>query len=174
YVIVSMVSSFLFLVAVAATYAAAGTVNLAQLALRLPEIDSTVALALQLMLLTVFGIKAAVFPMFAWLPDSYPSAPVPVSAVFAGLLTKVGVYAIIRTQFLLFPESALQHLIMGAGLMTMIVGILGAVAQPGIKRMLSFTLVSHIGYMLFGIGLANEAGLSAAIFYIAHHITVQT
>ena len=174
YVIVSMVSSFLFLVAIAATYAAAGTVNLAQLSLRLPHIDSTVALALQLMLLTVFGIKAAVFPMSAWLPDSYPSAPVPVSAVFAGLLTKVGVYAIIRTQFLLFPESALQNLIMGVGLLTMIVGILGAMAQPGIKRMLSFTLVSHIGYMLFGVGLANEAGLSAAIFYIAHHITVQT
>lgn len=174
YVIVSMVSSFLFLVAIAATYAAAGTVNLAQLSLRLPEIDSTVALALQLMLLTVFGIKAAVFPMSAWLPDSYPSAPVPVSAVFAGLLTKVGVYAIVRTQFLLFPESALQNLVMGVGLLTMIVGILGAVAQPGIKRMLSFTLVSHIGYMLFGVGLATEAGLSAAIFYIAHHITVQT
>lgn len=174
YVIVSMVSSFLFLAAIAAVYAATGTVNLAQLSLRLPEIDPTVGLALQLMLLTVFGIKAAVFPMSAWLPDSYPSAPVPVSAVFAGLLTKVGVYAIIRTQFLLFPETALQNLIMGVGLLTMIVGILGAVAQPGIKRMLSFTLVSHIGYMLFGIGLATEAGLSAAIFYIAHHITVQT
>ena len=174
YVIVSMVSSFLFLVAIAATYAAAGTVNLAQLSLRLPEVDSTVALALQLMLLTVFGIKAAVFPMSAWLPDSYPSAPVPVSAVFAGLLTKVGIYAIIRTQFLLFPDSPLHTLIMGVGLLTMIVGILGAVAQPGIKRMLSFTLVSHIGYMLFGIGLATEAGLSAAVFYIAHHITVQT
>ena len=174
YVIVSMVSSFLFLVAIATTYAAAGTVNLAQLSLRLPEVDSTVALALQLMLLTVFGIKAAVFPMSAWLPDSYPSAPVPVSAVFAGLLTKVGVYAIIRTQFLLFPDSPLHTLIMGVGLLTMIVGILGAVAQPGIKRMLSFTLVSHIGYMLFGIGLATEAGLSAAVFYIAHHITVQT
>lgn len=174
YVIVSMVSSFLFLAAIAATYAAAGTVNLAQLSLRLPEVDPTVTLALQLLLLTVFGIKAAVFPMSAWLPDSYPSAPVPVSAVFAGLLTKVGVYAIIRTQFLLFPESPLHNLIMIAGLLTMLVGILGAVAQPGIKRMLSFTLVSHIGYMLFGIGLATEAGLSAAIFYIAHHITVQT
>lgn len=174
YVIVSMVSSFLFLSAIAGVYAATGTVNLAQLSLRLPEIDSTVSLALQLMLLTVFGIKAAVFPMSAWLPDSYPSAPVPVSAVFAGLLTKVGVYAIVRTQFLLFPESPLHHLIMGAGLLTMIIGILGAVAQPGIKRMLSFTLVSHIGYMLFGIGLASESGVSAAIFYIAHHITVQT
>ena len=174
YIIVSMVSSFLFLVAIAGVYAAAGTVNLAQLSLRLPEIDTRVSLALQLLLLTVFGIKAAIFPMSAWLPDSYPSAPVPVSAVFAGLLTKVGVYAIIRTQFLLFPDSPLTALIMGAGLVTMIVGILGAVAQPGIKRMLSFTLVSHIGYMLFGIGLATEAGLTAAVFYIAHHITVQT
>lgn len=174
YVIVSMVSSFLFLVAIAATYAATGTANLAQLSLRLPDIDPTVSLALQLMLLTVFGIKAAVFPMSAWLPDSYPSAPVPVSAVFAGLLTKVGVYAIVRTQFLLFPDSPLHNLIMIAGLLTMLVGILGAVAQPGIKRMLSFTLVSHIGYMLFGIGVASELGLSSAIFYIAHHITVQT
>ncbi|MGN7248488.1 Na+/H+ antiporter subunit D [Janibacter anophelis] len=174
YVIVSMVSSFLFLVAIAATYAATGTANLAQLSLRLPDIDPTVGLALQLMLLTVFGIKAAVFPMSAWLPDSYPSAPVPVSAVFAGLLTKVGVYAIVRTQFLLFPDSPLHNLIMIAGLLTMLVGILGAVAQPGIKRMLSFTLVSHIGYMLFGIGVASELGLSSAIFYIAHHITVQT
>lgn len=174
YVIVSMVSSFLFLTAIAAIYAATGTANMAQLAGRLSDIDSTVALALQLLLLTVFGIKAAVFPMSAWLPDSYPSAPVPVSAVFAGLLTKVGVYAIIRTQFVLFPDSPMGHLLMAAGLLTMIVGILGAVAQPGIKRMLSFTLVSHIGYMLFGIGLATEAGLSAAIFYITHHITVQT
>ncbi|WP_218005523.1 Na+/H+ antiporter subunit D [Janibacter limosus] len=174
YVIVSMVSSFLFLVAIAGIYAATGTVNMAQLSLRLPDIDPTVSLALQLMLLTVFGIKAAVFPMSAWLPDSYPSAPVPVSAVFAGLLTKVGVYAIVRTQFLLFPESPLHNLIMIAGLLTMLIGILGAVAQPGIKRMLSFTLVSHIGYMLFGIGLATELGLSSAIFYIAHHITVQT
>lgn len=174
YVIVSMVSSFLFLVSIAAVYAATGTVNLAQLSLRIPDIDDTVALAIQLMLLTVFGIKAAVFPLSAWLPDSYPSAPAPVSAVFAGLLTKVGIYAIIRTQFLLFPDSPLTNLLMGLGLLTMVIAILGAVAQPGIKRMLSFTLVSHIGYMLFGIGLATQMGLSAAIFYIAHHIIVQT
>ena len=174
YVIVSMVSSFLFLAAIAATYAAAGTVNLAQLSLRLPDIDPTVSLALQLMLLTVFGIKAAVFPMSAWLPDSYPSAPVPVSAVFAGLLTKVGVYAIVRTQFLLFPDSPLHHLIMIAGLLTMLVGILGAVAQNEIKRMLSFTLVSHIGFMLLGIALATQEGLAATIYYTSHHITIQT
>ncbi len=131
-------------------------------------------LLLQSMLLIAFCIKAAVFPLSAWLPDSYPTAPAPVTAVFAGLLTKVGVYAIIRTQTLLFPGGALDDLLMWAGLATMVMGILGAVAQTDIRRMLSFTLVSHIGYMVFGIALATAAGLAGAIFYVAHHIAIQT
>jgi multicomponent Na+:H+ antiporter subunit D len=112
--------------------------------------------------------------MSAWLPDSYPTAPAPVTAVFAGLLTKVGVYAIIRTQTLLFPGGALDDLLLLAALATMIIGILGAVAQSDIRRMLSFTLVSHVGYMIFGIGLATVAGLAGAVFYVAHHIAIQT
>ncbi len=174
YVVVSLLSSLLFLLAVALVYAATGTVNMAQLAMRLDEIDPDVAFALQLLLLLAFGIKAAIFPLFAWLPDSYPTAPAPVTAVFAGLLTKVGVYAIIRTQTLLFPDGRADDLLLWAALATMIVGILGAVAQNDVKRMISFTLVSHIGYMVFGIALSTEAGLSAAVFYVAHHITVQT
>ncbi len=174
YVVVSLLSSVLFLVAIALVYAATGTVNLAQLAQRLPEIDADVRLALQVMLMLAFAIKAAVFPLSAWLPDSYPTAPAPVTAVFAGLLTKVGIYAMIRTQTLLFPEGRLDTLLLWAALATMVVGILGAVAQDDIKRLLSFTLVSHIGYMVFGIALSSQAGLSAAIFYVAHHITVQT
>jgi multicomponent Na+:H+ antiporter subunit D len=94
--------------------------------------------------------------------------------VFAGLLTKVGVYAIIRTQTLLFPDSPLTDLLLWAALLTLVIGILGAVAQTDIKRMLSFTLVSHIGYMLFGVALATVTGISGAIFYVAHHITIQT
>jgi multicomponent Na+:H+ antiporter subunit D len=174
YVVVSLVSSALFLIAIAAAYAATGTVNLAQLALRIEGLPASVALVVQLALLTTFGIKAAVFPMSAWLPDSYPTAPAPVTAVFAGLLTKVGVYAIIRTQTLLFPESPLSGLLMWAALLTMTIGILGAVSQSGLKRMLSFTLVSHIGYMIFGVALATEHGTAGAIFYVSHHITIQT
>ncbi|GIJ00089.1 multisubunit sodium/proton antiporter MrpD subunit [Sediminihabitans luteus] len=174
YVVVGLVSSVIFLAAIALTYAAAGTVNLAQLSQRLPEIDPDVRLGIQLMLLLAFGIKAAIFPLSAWLPDSYPTAPAPVTAVFAGLLTKVGVYAIIRTQTLLFPDGRVDDVLMVLALLTMVVGILGAVAQNDIKRLLSFTLVSHIGFMLFGISLASEAGMSAAIFYVVHHITVQT
>lgn len=174
YVVVSLISSMLFLAAIALVYAATGTVNLAQLGERLPEIDPAVQLILQLLLLLAFGIKAAIFPLSAWLPDSYPTAPAPVTAVFAGLLTKVGVYAIIRTQTLLFPDGRADRLLMWAALATMLVGILGAVAQNDVKRLISFTLVSHIGYMIFGISLSSELGLASAIFYVAHHITVQT
>ncbi len=174
YVVVSLASSLVFLLALALVYAATGTVNLAQLAVRLPDVDPGVRLALQLLLLLAFGIKAAMFPLSAWLPDSYPTAPAPVTAVFAGLLTKVGVYAIIRTQTLLFPDGRADTLLMWVALATMLFGILGAVAQNDIKRLVSFTLVSHIGYMVFGIALSTEAGLTAAVFYVAHHITVQT
>ena len=174
YVVVSLISSSLFLIAIAAAYAATGSVNFAQLALRIEGLPPSVALVIQLALLTAFGIKAAVFPMSSWLPDSYPTAPAPVTAVFAGLLTKVGVYAIIRVQTLLFPDSPLTGLLMWAALLTMIVGILGAVSQSGLKRILSFTLVSHIGYMIFGVALASPHGTAGAIFYVAHHITIQT
>jgi multicomponent Na+:H+ antiporter subunit D len=174
YIIVSLVSSMLFLASIAMIYGATGTVNIAQLSVRLAELPADIQLVLQIMLLVAFGIKAAVFPLSFWLPDSYPTAPAPVTAVFAGLLTKVGVYAIIRTETILFPGNTLQTALLVVALLTLVVGILGAVAQSDIKRMLSFTLVSHIGYMIFGIAIGTVAGMGATIFYVIHHITVQT
>ena len=174
YVVVSLVSSALFLVSIAMLYGALGTVNLAQLAIRLGEIPPETQLVLHVMLLLGFGIKAAVFPLSFWLPDSYPTAPAPVTAVFAGLLTKVGVYAIIRTETLLFPSTELNPALLIVAILTMVVGILGAVAQSDIKRLLSFTLVSHIGFLILGIGLGTVDGMSATIYYVVHHIVVQT
>lgn len=174
YVLMSVLASMIFLGAVGMIYAATGTLNLAQLAGRLDALPDGVRLPLQLMLLLGFAVKAAVFPLSAWLPDSYPTAPAPVTAVFAGLLTKVGVYAIIRTETLLFPDGQAAELLLVAAGLTMVVGILGAVAQSDLKRLLSFTLVSHIGYMIFGVALSTVAGLSGAIFYVVHHITIQT
>ncbi|MGI6798610.1 proton-conducting transporter transmembrane domain-containing protein, partial [Gordonia sihwensis] len=141
---------------------------------RLDDVPDGTRNALYAVLLVAFGIKAAVFPLSTWLPDSYPTAPAPVTAVFAGLLTKVGVYALIRTHTLLFPGGSMDNVLMIAGLLTMLVGIFGAIAQSDIKRLLSFTLVSHIGYMVFGIAVGSELSTSAAIFYVAHHILVQT
>jgi multicomponent Na+:H+ antiporter subunit D len=174
YVVVNVVSSLIFLVGIALTYAAVGTLNLAQISVRMAEVPPGTALTIHLVLLTAFGIKAAVFPLSAWLPDSYPTAAAPVTAVFAGLLTKVGVYSIIRMETLVFPDAETTRtvLLVAAGL-TMLVGALGAVAQADIKRVLSFTLVSHIGYMIFGIALGTTMGVAGAVFYVVHHITVQ-
>ena len=130
---------------------------------------------LAVLLVVVFGIKAAMFPFFFWLPDSYPTAPSPVTAIFAGLLTKVGVYALIRTQTLLFPPDTrpVTVMLVLAGI-TMLVGVFGAIAQGDVKRVLSFQIVSHIGYMVMGSALFTVTGLAAAVLYIVHHIVAKT
>ncbi|AXH96742.1 Na+/H+ antiporter subunit D [Ornithinimicrobium avium] len=174
YVLVSLLSSMIFLIAISMVYAATGTINLALLAQRTGDLPPSTVAVLHVMLLLGFAVKAAVFPMSGWLPDSYPTAPAPVTAVFAGLLTKVGIYAMIRTQTLLFPTTRFDDVLLWAALLTMVVGILGAIVQDDIKRMLSYTLVSHIGFMLFGIAVGSTIGLAAAIFYVIHHILIQT
>lgn len=175
YVVISLLASALFVTALALLYAATGTVNMADLRERITDIPLGLRQTFAVLLVVVFGIKAALFPLFSWLPDSYPLAPSPVTAVFAGLLTKVGVYALIRTQTLLFPEDSRPGtlLLVVAGL-TMIVGILGAIAQDEVKRILSFNIVSHVGFMVMGLGLFSIAGLAAAIFYAVHHIVAMT
>lgn len=175
YVVISLIASTLFLLALAFVYASTGTVNMADLSAKVADLPSGVRSGLALLLIVVFGIKSAIFPLFFWLPDSYPTAPTPVTAVFAGLLTKVGVYALLRSQTLLFPADTQPGtlLLVVAGL-TMVVGVLGAITQNDIKRILSFHIVSQIGYMIMGLGLFSVAGLAGAVIYIIHHIVVKT
>ena len=175
YVVISLLFSSVFIAALALLYAATGTVNMADLAERMPELSSSVRTGFSLLLVLVFGIKAGLFPLFFWLPDSYPTAPGPVTAIFAGLLTKVGVYAIIRTQTLMFPPDSQQGtalLIIGG--LTMVIGVLGALAQDDLKRLFSFLIISQVGYMIFGLGLFTVAGVTAVVFYIAQTIIVKT
>jgi multicomponent Na+:H+ antiporter subunit D len=172
YVTVSLMSSLLFLTAVAMVYAATGTVNLATLAGRMDLVPAGLRTTLGLMLLVVFGIKAAIVPLHFWLPDGYPNAPGPVAALFAGLLTKVSFYALLRTQTLLFHRDGPWALLLVLAVLTMLVGALGALAQNDLNRLLSFLLVSHIGFMLFGLAVFDPASVSGAALYAAHHITV--
>ncbi|MCT1413899.1 Na+/H+ antiporter subunit D [Corynebacterium sanguinis] len=174
YVMVSMASSMIFLFALAMIYASVGTINMAHAGERMEALPEGTRTAIFATLLVAFAIKAAVVPLDAWLPDSYPTAASLVTAVFAGLLTKVGVYAIIRMRSTVFTDGSLDGMLMWVALATMIVGIMGALAQNEIKRLLSFTLVSHIGYMVFGVALGTMEGLSGAIFYAVHHVLVQT
>lgn len=174
YVVINLLASVMFLVMVAFVYGTTGTVNMADLAVRLQDLDPGLRAGLGMLMLSVFGIKAALFPLFMWLPDSYPTAPAPVTAIFAGLLTKVGVFAIIRTQTLFFPQEEPSTFLLAVAGATMAVGVLGAIAQNDVKRILSFHIVSQIGYMIMGLGFLSQAGVAAAILYITHHIVVKT
>jgi multicomponent Na+:H+ antiporter subunit D len=173
YVVVNTIESVVLLIAVGLVYAATGTLSMAELPARLAALDSGLRTGLQLLLLLAFGLKAAVFPLFFWLPDSYPTARSPITAVFAGLLTKIGVYAIVRTQTLLFADANRTILLWVAGL-TMVVGVLGAIAQNDVKRILSFHIVSQIGYMVLGIAIGGPAAIAATIFFLVHQIPVKS
>jgi len=173
YVVIGLVASALFLISIGLIYGVTGTVNLADLAVRLDDVDPGLRSGLGWLLFMVFGIKAAIFPLFFWLPDSYPVAPTPVTALFAGLLTKIGVYAIIRTQTLLFPSDEPSTFMLIIAGLTMVVGVLGAIAQTDIKRILSFHIVSQIGYMIMGLGFGTVAGVAAAIVFVVHQIIVK-
>jgi len=175
YVTLNLMSSAIFLAALGILYGVAGTLNMADLATQFPNINSGLVNTLAMMFLVAFGIKAAIFPLFFWLPAAYHTPPAAVSAIFAGLLTKVGVYALIRVFTLLFIQDVLfthQIILLIAGF-TMVSGVLGAASQFEFRRILSFHIISQIGYMIFGLALFSPAALAGAVFYIIHHIIVK-
>ncbi|GAA3723684.1 Na+/H+ antiporter subunit D [Salinactinospora qingdaonensis] len=173
YTLVSLTSSILFLTGIALVYALTGTINLADIAGKLGAATPALRMVLALLFLVVFGIKAAIVPMHFWLPDSYPVALTRISAIFAALLTKVAVYAVIRTQTLLFARDDISTVLLWVAVATMIVGILGALVQDDVNRVASFALVSHIGFMIFGLALGTVAALAGVLLYLVHHIVAQ-
>jgi len=125
--------------------------------------------------MTAFGIKAGLFPLFFWLPVSYHTPPVAVSAILAGLLTKVGVYAMIRlfTLVFIFDIAWTHGVLLVAAILTMVVGVLGAAAGNDFRRILSFHIISQVGYMVLGLALFTPLALTGAIFYLLHHMIVK-
>jgi multicomponent Na+:H+ antiporter subunit D len=176
-VALNLLASAFLLTAIGLLYGQAGTLNLADLARtwparRTPALDA----ALSMLFLTAFGIKAGLFPLFFWLPASYHTPPAAVGALFAGLLTKVGVYAMIRVFTLLFPDpaSSVYSVLLALSAITMVVGLIGALAQRDMRRVLSFNLVGHIGFTTVGLALWTAAALGASILYVLHHMLVIT
>jgi multicomponent Na+:H+ antiporter subunit D len=133
-------------------------------------------LVLAMLFVIAFSIKAGLFPLFFWLPASYHTPPAPVGAIFAGLLTKVGVYALIRIFALLLQggPSALIVMMLAMSAGTMVIGLIAALGERDFRRILSFNLVGHIGYTTASLALLTPAALAGAIFYVLHHIIVIT
>jgi multicomponent Na+:H+ antiporter subunit D len=177
YVTLNLIASSLFLTALGLLYGGTGTLNMADLAADFRQREmGTFELVIAMLFFTAFGVKAALFPLFFWLPASYHTPPAALGAVFAGLLTKVGVYALVRVFTLLFqnaPPQFFNLLLIQAGL-TMLVGLIGALAQRDFRRVLSFNLVGHLGYTTVGLGLMTQAAMAASILYMFHHIFVIT
>lgn len=176
YVVLNLLASALLLAGVAVLYGLVGTLNMAHAAARLELVqDRRVVTACASLFLVAFGIKAAIFPLYFWLPVSYPVLDPATSALYAGLLTKVGVYALIRVFTLLFVHDvAFTHgLILIVAGVTMVSGVLGAVVQRDLRRLLSFHIISQIGYMVLGLGLFTEAGIAGAIFFMVHNMVVK-
>lgn len=177
YVTLNLLSSAIFLAAVGILYGIAGTLNMAELARKIPLIEHRELLSVVAVLFMItFGVKAAIFPLFFWLPSSYHTPPISVTAIFAGLLTKVGVYALIRFFTTIFVHDAefIRQLLLATSALTMLTGVLGAAAQYDLRKLLSFHIVSQIGYMIFGLALQSPLAIAGALFYIVHNIVAKT
>lgn len=177
YLTLNFIASAFFLVGIGVLYGIVGTLNLADLSIKLAEKGgSDLVLSSCVLFLVAFGIKAGVFPFYFWLPASYHVTPTPVAAVFAGLLTKVGVYACMRVFSLVYAghHEFLSMLLLPIGVLTMITGVFGAASQFQIPRILSFHIISQIGYMIVGIGFFTRGAAAATVFYIVHHILVKS
>jgi multicomponent Na+:H+ antiporter subunit D len=183
YVVLNLLASVMFLMAAGVAYGTLGTLNMAHLAQRLDSAPEHIRLLLAGLLFVAYSSKAGLFPLFFWLPSSYHTTHPVVTAFFGGLLTKVGIYTLFRIFPLFFPDLLIewQTLILTIAGFTMLVGVFGAMSVRTIRRVLSFHIISQVGYMIMGLGaavsgnrLAVGFGMAAGILYIVHHMIVKT
>lgn len=177
YVALNLTASAFFLAGIGLLYGVTGTLNMAHLALQLREVTHTGTVpVIAALLFAAFGIKAAVFPFYFWLPASYHTPPAAVTTVFSALLTKVGIYVLFRVFTLIFFQEATigQDIILTLAGLTMLAGALGAIAKTGLRRMLSFCVVSQIGYLLMGLGIMTQLALAGSIFFMLHIIAAKS
>ena len=176
YLLVNIISSALFVAAVAFLYSVTGTLNMADLAVKIPQIEETgILTVIAVMFLVVFGFKAAIFPLYFWLPGSYYAPPIPILALFGALLTKVGVYAIMRTYTLFFTMNiGFTHELLGIiAILTILAGCVGALAYFDVKKIIIYNIIIAVGVILFGIAQLNQPGVDGSIFYLLHDMLIK-
>ena len=177
YMVINLIASAFFLVALALLYQTLGSLNMADLALKMQAFPGHPLLSVLAMLfLFVFGTKAAIFPLYFWLPGPYFQPPAAMGAFFGGMLTKVGVYAIFRTFTLLFRHDPLftHELLLGLAALSMLFGVFGALSQLDMKRILSYHIISQIGYLMLGIGFFTPQALAGTLFFMVPYVMAKS
>lgn len=176
YMSMNILASTFFLTGIGILYGITGTLNMADLALKIPKVqDQSIVNLTAMFFLIGFGIKSAVFPLYFWLPSSYHTPPSAVAATFGGLLTKVGLYAMFRVFTLIFvPDDFMRMVFVVLGIMTILTGAFGAIIKDNVRRLFSYLIVCHIGFIVGGLGLYTKMALLGAIFYLIHDIIIKT
>jgi len=176
YILVNVISSALFVITVAYLYSVVGTLNMADISVKIAQIDQPgIITVIAVLFLVVFGLKGAIFPLFFWLPSSYAAPPIPVLALFGALLTKVGVYAIMRTYtlFFTFDQGFTHELLMILSILTIVAGCIGALAYFDVKKIIIYNIIIAVGVILFGASQMTETALMGSVFYLIHDILIK-
>lgn len=176
YGFINFLATTFFLAGLGLLYGTLGTLNMADITLNAPGANPAVMAGIAALFLLAFGIKAAAFPVNAWLPASYHTPPAVISALFAGLLTKVGVYALLRTMVALLPESwsVLSPVITAVVILTLLIAPLGAIAETNLRRALGFVVIGGIGAAMAGLALPTVLGVAGSVFYLFHAMVTMT
>lgn len=176
YLLFNLFSSVLFVTTVAYLYAVVGTVNMAHIAERVLELNEQgIITTIGIILFFVFATKAALFPLYFWMPNSYVVPNPIVSALFGALLTKVGIYAIIRVYTLIFTgeQDITNSFFLVVAMLTLIFGVIGALSTDDIKLLIAYNVIPSIGFVLLGLGLFNESGMSGSVYYLVHDMIIK-
>jgi multicomponent Na+:H+ antiporter subunit D len=176
YMAMNILASTFFLTGIGILYGITGSLNMADLSIKIQQVQNQWLVGITACFFILgFGIKSAVFPLYYWLPSSYHTPPSAVAATFGGLLTKVGIYAMIRVFSLIFiPDEFTKNLLMVIAILTIVIGSFGAVIKTNIRRLFSYLIVCHIGFMVGGIAMFTKVALMGTIFYLIHDIMVKT
>lgn len=176
YVLINLFSSVIFVTTVAFLYSVVGTVNMAHIAERVHEVEQQgVLTAIAIVLFLVFATKAALFPLYYWMPKAYIEPSPVTSALFGALLTKVGIYSIFRVFSLIFVfETEITHtLFLWIAGFSMLFGVIGALSTNNIKLIIAYNVIPSIGFILLGLSLFNESGMSGSIYYLVHDMLIK-
>ncbi|WP_456273498.1 Na+/H+ antiporter subunit D [Bacillus sp. AK031] len=176
YILVNIISSALFVVMVAYLYSVIGSLNMADISVKIAEFDQPgILTVIAVMFLVVYGLKGAIFPLYFWLPGSYYAPPTPVLALFGALLTKVGVYSIIRTYTLFFyHDTGYTHTILAwLAILTIVVGCIGAIAYWDVKKILIYNIIIAVGVILFGVSVMSPESLEGSVYYLIHDMIIK-
>jgi multicomponent Na+:H+ antiporter subunit D len=176
YMAMNILASMFFLTGIGILYGITGSLNMADLSIKIAALeDRSIVNLTAIFFLIGFGIKSAVFPLYFWLPSSYHTPPSAVAAVFGGLLTKLGLYALFRFFTLLFiPDDFIRSVLIFIAVATILTGAFGALIRTNIRRVLSYLIVCHIGFVVGGLGLYSKVAFLGAVFYLIHDIIVKT